>query len=177
MKKHEHGGKGTGLFVNTKKVISSILDKDGYFLDVGCGPGDYLVSASKISDNLTGIDIHEESIHKVKGLGFNGLLVDVTKKTPFSDNSFDSILISNVLHGFCANHIDKKVLLEIKRVLKKNGKLGIVEFKKNALIGPPKEIKLSDNQVEIILNKLGFSKLELIDVGMFNYMLVFRKKD
>ena len=52
MKKHEHGGKGSGSFVDANKVISLLLKKDEVFLDVGCGPGDYLILASKITKNV-----------------------------------------------------------------------------------------------------------------------------
>ena len=175
MVKHEHSGKGSGSFIDVNKVISLLVKKDEVFLDVGCGPGDYLIPASKMTKNVTGIDIHKESIEKVKKLGFNSFLVDATKKIPLKDESVDSLLMSNVLHGFIANKTEKKVMSEINRVLKQNGKLGIVEFKKNSERGPPKEIKLSDKQLIDILKKYGFYKSSYSDVGEFNYFMIFKK--
>ena len=172
---HEHGGKGTGSFVDTDKAISLILNKNDFFLDIGCGPGDYLVSASKLSKNIYGIDTHTESIEKVKTLGFNGILGDATKHIPFENESFDSILIANVFHGFREDGNDSKVINEVKRILKKDGILGIVEFKKDSLRGPPKEIKLSENELEKIMKTHGFLKLKNSDVGEFSYIITFKK--
>jgi ubiquinone/menaquinone biosynthesis C-methylase UbiE len=173
---HQHSGKGSGAFVDTKRVISLILKEDGQFLDVGCGPGDYLKAASKLSNNITGIDMHEESISKVKGLGFNGIVADATKTLPFKDESFDAILLSNVLHGFVWDKTESSVLSELRRIIKKDGTLGIVEFKKNSIMGPSKDIKLSEKQVINTLEYNGFTRLSNASVGMFNYIITFKKK-
>jgi hypothetical protein len=53
--------------------------------------------------------------------------------------------------------------------------LGIVEFKKDAKAGPPREIKLSPEDVVTRLAAEGFSKVSEQDVGLYHYMVVFRK--
>jgi len=130
MEKHVHSGFGSGSFVDANKVISILLKRDEVFLDVGCGPGDYLLIASKITKNTIGIDTHKESIERVKKLGFKRIFADTTKKIPLKNKSIDAVLMSNVLHGFVANETEKNAVSEISRVLKQNGKLGVVEFKK-----------------------------------------------
>jgi ubiquinone/menaquinone biosynthesis C-methylase UbiE len=176
MKKHEHGGMGSGGFVDVIKVISLLVKKDEVFVDIGCGPGDYLIRASKLTKRITGIDTDKESIHKVKKIGLNGILADATKKIPLQDSSVDSMLMSNVLHGFVVNNTEKQVISEIKRVLKHNGKLGVVEFKKDSVRGPEKEIKISDKELEDILKKYGFIKYSYHDVGESNYFMIFKNK-
>ena len=171
---HEHGGKGSGNFVDREKVINSFVKKDDIFLDVGCGPGNYLVAVSRLTRNITAIDIHEESIANVRRMGFNGIIADATKKIPLDDSSADSILISNVMHGFVEDKTEKDVLSEIRRVLRLGGMLGIVEFKENSLIGPPKNIRLSETVLREIFGK-DFSKVDSMDVGPFNYLLVLKK--
>jgi ubiquinone/menaquinone biosynthesis C-methylase UbiE len=175
MEKHEHSGKGSGSFIDVQKVITLLLEQDDVFLDIGCGPGDYLKMASKITKHVTGIDNHEESIEQVRRSGFHGILADVTKKIPLEDDSVDSVLMANVLHGFVTDKTEKKVMFEIKRILKKNGKLGIVEFKKDSKRGPLKDIKLSDNQLIDTLEKYGFSQSSYHDVGESNYFMIFKK--
>lgn len=174
---HEHGGKGTGSIVDTDKVVLKLLKRNDFFLDIGCGPGDYLIPASKISKNIFGIDTHVESVDKLKKISLNVTLSDATKKLSFENNFFDSILIANVFHGFKEDGNDKKVIDEVKRILKKNGVLGIVEFKKDSERGPPKEIKLSEKELEIIMKKYGFFKVNYINVGEFNYLLILKQNN
>jgi ubiquinone/menaquinone biosynthesis C-methylase UbiE len=91
------------------------------------------------------------------------------------DGSVDSILMANVLHGFIANDEDADVLREVVRVLKRGGRLGIVEFKKHAAFGPPKKVKLSPSDVIKRISAEGFSTLCEIDVGPHHYMVLLRK--
>jgi len=175
MVKHVHSGKGSGSFVDTNKVISLLLKKDEVFLDIGCGPGDYLTVASKITKNAIGIDVDKESIEKVKKLRFNGIFSDATKKIPIKNVSVDAVLMSNVLHGFVVNKTEKQVMNEIIRVLKKNGKLGLVEFKKDSKRGPSEKIKLSVEQMINILKIYGFNSYSYYEVGESNYFMIFQK--
>ena len=175
MEKHEHAGKGAGSFVDVDKVISLILDKGGAFLDVGCGPGDYLESAARLTKDITGIDSDPKSIETVKSRGFRGILADVTKGIPLKDGSVDSVLLSNVLHGFVLEKTEGEALPEIRRVLKSRGRLGIVEFKKDSAIGPPYGVKLSESQLASVLADYGFREASRHDVGRFSYLIIFMK--
>jgi len=174
--KHEHGGKGSGTFVNRKKVVALLIHKDDSFLDLGCGPGDYLSFANKVASKVIGADIHKESLEHVKKLGFKAVFGDATKKLPFKAGSFDSILVSNVMHGFVNDGTSKAALSEIKRALKKEGRLGIVEFKSKSPMGPLKEIRLSEKKLIDLVAPYKFKKIASSSVGMFNYMTVFVKE-
>jgi len=85
------------------------------FLDLGCGIGDFL----SFMKSGKGIDINAYCVSYCKNLG---LEVDLMKnnKIKFSNNTFDSILLDNVLE-----HIEDPNLLltEIRRVIKKNSNL------------------------------------------------------
>lgn len=176
---HEHAGLGTGLIVDTAKVAKTLIKPGTTFLDVGCGPGDYIKAAAIVTKKLIAIDIDAQSIRDVVKLDFKGLeaiRADATKKIPLRDKAVDSALLANVLHGFVANKQDQRVLREIIRVLRPGGRIGIVEFKETSPIGPPKNVKLSQFQVEDIMDTHGFEKTRYEDVGTFHYMLVFEKK-
>ena len=70
----------------------------------------------------------------------------------------------------------EKVLPEVVRVLKPNGLLAIVEFKKiDGPPGPPQHIRLSPEDVAAILVPHGFDKERLVDLGPYNYLMLFRK--
>lgn len=172
---HEHAGKGSGKFIDIDKVISSLVKKGNVFLDIGCGPGDYLGHASKIAKEIIGLDVHKDSVKTIKNKGFRGILADATKKIPLKNETVDSVLLSNVMHGFVVDKTDDGVLKEVLRVLKTKGRVGVVEFKKNSIIGPPKKIRLSKEELTKILLDKGFSKAKEENVGPFNYMIIFKK--
>jgi ubiquinone/menaquinone biosynthesis C-methylase UbiE len=172
---HEHGGRGSGLIVNTKRVVSLLVRSGDVFLDVGCGPGDYLKRAKGIAKRAVGIDRDSDSVEKARKRGYEAIIADASQKIPFEDSSVDSVLLANVLHGFIENK-EEGALAEIARVLKKGGRFGVVEFHKNSVFGPPKEIKLSPEEVEELVIPYGFVVLQKEDVGLFNYMIVFQRE-
>ncbi len=119
--------------------IKEYISDDLNILDYGCGPGTFLMKMNKLSNsNLFGVDISsefiEQSINNFKKYNINNINVQKVEpeKLPFEDQKFDIILIVDVIH-----HLDdiKENIKEIKRVLKKGGKLIIYEPNKlNPLI-------------------------------------------
>ena len=119
--------------------IKEYISDDLNILDYGCGPGTFLMKMNKLSNSkLFGVDISsafiEQSINNFKKYNINNINVQKVEpeKLPFEDQKFDIILIVDVIH-----HLDdiKKNINEIKRVLKKGGKLIIYEPNKlNPLI-------------------------------------------
>jgi ubiquinone/menaquinone biosynthesis C-methylase UbiE len=88
----------------------------------------------------------------------------------------DVCLLATVLHDFVEDHISKEVLHEIVRVMKPDGLLAIVEFKKmDGPPGPPVHIRLSPEEVGQMLAPYGFSEERLVDVGPYNYLMLFNK--
>lgn len=111
-------------------LLKKYLKKDGFILNIGVGDGLYDLLISKYFSNHFSYDIDLSSLQNIQKI--NRTLVNgFAQKLPFSDNSFDGILIAEVLE-----HISKadrqKTLLEFQRVIKKNGSLIIsVPFKEN----------------------------------------------
>ena len=87
----------------------------GRVLDIGSGIGEFL---EYYTDSI-GIDIHRDCVTFCKSKGLNCLHADVYK-LPFDDNSFDGVLLNNILE-----HLEKPddAFSEIKRVLRNDGKL------------------------------------------------------
>ena len=86
----------------------------GDLLDIGCGNKPYAKILSKYIISYTGLEINQE----VKYFGNRADVYGNAKSLKFKDNSFDTILCTEVIE-----HIDDpfKVLNEIYRVLKPNG--------------------------------------------------------
>ena len=108
-------------------------------LDYGCGPGTFSIKLSKMTkDEVHGIDISNAFIDQCNyiknDLNIKNFYPQHVKNNtlPFDDNTFDLILIFDVIHHL--ENIDEN-FSEIKRVLKKNGKIIVYEPNKlNPLI-------------------------------------------
>jgi len=95
------------------------------FLDLGCGLGRHSILFGKNGFDVECFDISSEAIEKTKewaekeGFDFKYQIGDMLN-LPYDKESFDAILCRNVI-----SHTDtegmKKVVEELKRVLRKNG--------------------------------------------------------
>jgi len=157
-------------------VFGELKLKEGdSFLDIGCGTGDYSVYASKIvrdSGVVYALDIQKELINNLRkqadleGLNnINAIISDIAAPLPVEDNIIDVCFISTVLHSVNLDEHGKKLFSEIGRVLKPEGRLVIIECKKENLSrGPPLHMRIS------------VKKINLIDLGS-NYMVKFGVKN
>ena len=115
------------------------VNKGDVVLEIGFGTGYNLIELAKlVGDNgkVYGIDLTPEMIEiSKKRLKKNNLEKRVklvqgsATKLPFGGNSFNIVYVSNVLELFSDKDI-KKVLKEIKRVLKINGKVCVIDVAK-----------------------------------------------
>jgi len=102
--------------VYLRKLIKS---KNSKILDLGCGTG--LNSKFFMNENeVTGVDISDEAIKKYKLINKKCHVADVIDGLPFEKETFDLVFCSEVIE----HNVDtSKFLLEINRVLKKDGRL------------------------------------------------------
>ncbi len=156
------------------------------FLDVACGRGAYCLKASQIvgsTGTVYAVDLWREGIEQLKAraveenaLNIKAFVSDAGRHIPLDDQVVDVCLMATVLHDFVEDHISKEVLHELVRVMKPDGMLAIVEFKKlDGPPGPPVHIRLSPEEVGQMLVPYGFSEVRRVDVGPYNYLILFRK--
>ena len=124
-----------GTYINNKKGIQSIIIKEIFgliplsiesILDHGCGQGSWihLLHDEYPNAKITGIDISKNGINIAKKLfPKHKFLFNDGKRSPLNDNSFDLIFSFHVLDAVW--NLDES-LLEISRLLKKNGFLLLV---------------------------------------------------
>jgi ubiquinone/menaquinone biosynthesis C-methylase UbiE len=165
-------------------VFNELNLKEGeVFLDMGCGAGDYTIQASKIlgeSGVVYALDVWEELISNLEDTANNNglknikpIATDITDNLPIEDSSIDVCFISTVLHTMDIPKIKDKFFNEIHRVLKPEGRLAIIECKKEKSdFGPPMNMRISSDEMETIVLPYGFKKTNLLDLG-FNYMVQF----
>ena len=115
--------------------------KNHIVLDVATGTGDVAFKLAPKTEKVTGIDIASNMIDlankkkdKKKSLNVDFLVGDA-ENLPFEDSTFDVITIS---YGYRNISDQPKALKEFNRILKKEGRLFILEFSepKNRIIGP-----------------------------------------
>jgi hypothetical protein len=81
-----------------------------------------------------------------------------------------------VVHGFAANGEMDKVLKNINAVLKDDGELIIIDYKKvGAPDGPDLDIRLSPDEVENLVLPYGYLLTGSFDAGQSHYGVVFKK--
>lgn len=102
-------------------------------LDVGCASGWFLSRFSKVfpQANCFGVDIYDEAVeYAKKRYSHITFKIADAHKIPFKEESFDLVVCTEVLE-----HVDdpKSVVLEIKRVLKKDG-FAIIELDSGSLL-------------------------------------------
>ena len=180
-------GKSSFDLIDVDKFFKELdLQKGISFLDVACGRGAYCLAASEIvgeKGRVYGVDLWEEGIELLKaaadekGIGnINAFVSNAGEHIPVADHSIDVCLMATVLHDFVEDQIEKEVLDEIVRVIKSGGILAIMEFMKiDGPPGPPRHIRLSPEQVEDMLTPFGFMQEGIVDVGPYNYLMLFKK--
>jgi len=159
------------------------LKKGDTFLDLGCGAGDYsLYAAREVGDqgSVHAVDIRKELtdalMKKADSAGLKNITAttaDLSDPLPFDDNSVDVCFLSTVLHAVDLTRVADTLFSEIRRLLTPKGRLIIIECKKEEMcFGPPLSMRLSPEELEHLIPKYGFEKIDLTDLG-YNYMLIF----
>lgn len=188
VKEKPHGaGKSSYDLIQPDRLFGELNLQKGYtFLDMGCGPGDYSVMASsQVGDQglVYAVDLWEEAIdalfERVSTLGIKNIRMmvgDVSQPLPIGADAVDVCLISTVLHDFVEERAADKALEEVSRVLKSRGRLAIVEFKKiEGPPGPSVRIRLNPEEVERLVLPHGFTVQKFLDIGPYNYLMMFGK--
>lgn len=125
-----------------KKALKQLVkEKPKVILDVATGTADVAIMAYELlkPDNIIGIDISDKMLEigreKVLKLGLQRqiqLQSGDSEAINFPDGSFDAVTVAFGVRNF--EHLETG-LSEIRRVLKKDGKLVILEFSKPKITG------------------------------------------
>ena len=100
------------------------------------------------------------------------------------DESIDVVLMVNVFHGFKASRKLDEAVIELARIIKKDGKIAIMDYKPwDVPNGPPTKVRSSPEELENLFNGHGLEKIYLneeigedIPEGKSHYLIMFKKQ-
>jgi ubiquinone/menaquinone biosynthesis C-methylase UbiE len=130
-------GKAKSLRAQTAAL--AMIQPGERILDVGCGTGDLTMTAKRLAGTggtVIGIDASPEMIEVAQRKATRAHVeieyrVALIEAIPFPDASFDVVLSSMMMHHL-PDHLKQAGLAEIRRVLKPNGRVVIVDMKGSA---------------------------------------------
>ncbi len=180
-------GKSSFELIDSAKFFRELDLKKGItFLDLACGWGTYALAVSEIigqAGRVYAVDLWEEGIISLKSKAalrgiqnITALVSDVSHLIPIASALVDVCLMATVLHDFIGDHVEQGVLKEIVRVIKPQGTLAVLEYKKiDGPPGPPKSVRLTPQEVDEILFPCGFKQQRVTEVGPDHYLQIFIK--
>lgn len=135
--------------MQSRLVASLDIQESINFLDIGCGTGFAVGEAARLANykgRFYGIDLSAKMIEKAK-INFNGrdnfhFLQADASSIPLDDDFFDIIICTNSFHHY---RYPDESLKEMKRLLKKGGKLYILDITADNRI-----LKIIDRLVKVI---------------------------
>lgn len=171
-------GKFSEGLLNDKKILANLNICAGQtILDAGCGNGYMAKKFSELvgkTGKIYALDPDKQSIANLKKevemTNVEAFVGDITKPTRLKAASIDLVYLSTVFHIFSESQIEGFVT-EIKRILKPNARLAIVNIKKeDAPFGPPVEMRFSPEELR---RKVSLIPKILVEVSEHFYMKIF----
>ncbi len=173
-------------FLNPEEVLQQIDLREGMLVgDFGAGSGHFAVAIAKIVGNygkVFAVDVRDASLDAVKSrarmtnlTNINTIKADleVLGSTGIPDDSLDLVVLITVLSQ---SNKKEDILKEAERVLKRDGKLLIVEW---AQTGPAfaavHEFRLQKEEMRQLVEKSGLKLDRELDVKSFHYGFLFIK--
>jgi len=103
------------------------LSKESLVADIGCGNGRHLIPCAKQCKKVFGVDVSEELLKIVQkkitenNLSNVELMHSEAVNIPIKDNLVDAVLYIATMHNIPQRYRRLKSLMEINRILKKDG--------------------------------------------------------
>lgn len=173
--------------LDIKFIIKKIgLGENDCIAELGCGSFGYFVYplAKAVGKNgrVFAVDILQNALGEIKKRAQQENLkqvetvwsnLEIFKATKIESSSLDTALMINLL-----SQSDKKaeIIREAARLLKRGGKLAIVEWKNSALpFGPSPEKRLKLESMKMAAPQLSLKLEEEFEAGPYHFGLIFKK--
>jgi len=192
---HRAHGFSSAFFLDSDEIIQELnLKGDETFMDAGCGDGHNAIKVLEDYNHkgtVYAVDIYDASIEDMnKDKEENNvenlvnIEADITEGIPgVDDESIDVVLMVNVFHGFKASRKMDEAVEELARIVRKDGKIAIMDYKPwDVPKGPPTQFRSSPEDLEKLFNNHGLKKTYLneeigedIPEGKSHFLIMFGK--
>jgi len=174
-------------FLKPQEVIAKCQIKEGmHVADLGCGNlGYFIIPIARLlgkSGQAYAVDILKTALEgvrsKAKLEGITNLTtvwanLEKIGSTAIPKESLDLALLINVLFQ---NKDHQSILKEASRLVKKQGRLIIVDWKKVGVpFGPELSQRIDANEIQQIASKLKLQVVEEIEFGQYFWGLILQK--
>ncbi len=167
-------------FLNPSRVLNELDLKESFVAaDFGSGSGGWVIPLAKKlkMGKVYAVEILDEPLSAMKSRlklenisNVEAVKSNIENSTRILSNSCDLVLMTNLLFEI---EDKKNTLEEGKRVLKNGGKLVIVDWKKDASMGPEERVSLDD--VKKIAEEVDFKIEKELDAGLYHWGLLLVK--
>lgn len=173
MNPHEYN-KFRESFENPESYLPSLIGKVEVIAELGCGTGFYCKYLQQLSNRLYCVDVFCPSLQEAKKMTPKAIfLCEDASSTSIPSQAVDVVFLANSFHDMSNK---KGVVKEIKRILKKEGKVIIIDWVKEITpIGPPVSIRMSESEyLEFFKDFILLNKFKPTE---YHYGLVLMKHD
>lgn len=197
MPANEHRARGfsSDFFLDSNEIIDELnLNGSENIMDVGCG--DRHITIKLLEEYITSgtvyaVDVYDASIEDMEKYKLENnvdnlinIEADITRGIKeIDDETLDVILTVNVFHGFTASRKIDEAISEFARLIKNDGKIAIMDYKKwDVPKGPPTQVRNSPEELEEFFKrhnlKMTYLNEEIgedIPEGKSHFFIVFEK--
>jgi ubiquinone/menaquinone biosynthesis C-methylase UbiE len=174
-------------FINPEIIIDQLGFENGMKVaDFGCGTGYFTFPmAKKVGPDgmVWALDVLPQKIETVESQArLSGITNIITKRVSLENEkgsalpgeSADWVILVNMLFQ---NSNKGAIFTEAKRVLKKDGRILLVEWdEKDLLIGPERSLKISKEEMLKIIKKNNLDVIKDIEASNFHYGFILKNK-
>ena len=166
----------------TKLLLNMNISTDDIIADIGAGSGYHVFKMAKMADKglIYAVDIQDEMLaelsrNKENGTSKNVEVIKGSKKSVnLPENSVDKVLMVDVYHEF---DYPREMIVSIKKTLKKNGKLFLIEYRGEDAKVPIKRLhKMTELQAIKEMQAAGMKLEQNISNLPWQHCMVFVKQ-
>jgi ubiquinone/menaquinone biosynthesis C-methylase UbiE len=167
---------------NPEAILKETGLKPGMTLiDMGCGNGFFTLPAARLAGEkgqVYGLDINSDFIEQTaekaaeEGLRNLNLTTGAAEEMLLCEGCADVVFLGIVLHDF---RDPARVLKNARKMLKTDGKLANLDWKKKATgFGPPVSIRFNEETASKMIEEAGFKVEKVKDSGPDHYLIIAR---